>query len=58
MLLPELKRITIELIKQYPQHKGQLTEFYYLAESETEEDGKEEHECDLAYRDMQELIEN
>lgn len=58
MRLAELKRITIDLIKQYPNHKGQLTEYYYLAESETEEDGKEEHECDLAYRDMQELIKN
>jgi hypothetical protein len=56
MLLPELKRITIDLIKEYPKHKGQLTEYYYLAESETEEDGKEEHECELAYRDMMDLV--
>jgi hypothetical protein len=56
MALSELKALTIDLIKQYPQHKGQLTEYYYLAESEIEEGGSVEHECELAQRDMMELV--
>ena len=56
MALSELKTLTIDLIKQYPQHKGQLTEYYYLAESEIEEGGSVEHECELAQRDMMELV--
>lgn len=56
MTLSELKELTINLIKQYPKHKGQLTEYYYLAESEIEEGGSVEHECELAQRDMMELV--
>jgi hypothetical protein len=56
MTLSELKSFTIDLIKQYPQHKGQLTEYYYLAESEVEEGGSIQHECELAERDMIDLV--
>jgi hypothetical protein len=56
MALSELKAFTIDLIKQYPQHKGQLTEYYYLAESEIEEGGSVEHECEIARTDMMDLI--
>jgi hypothetical protein len=56
MALSELKALTIDLIKQYPHHKGQLTEYYYLAESEIEEGGSVEHECELAQRDMMDLV--
>ena len=56
MTLLELKAFTIDLIKQYPHHKGQLTEYYYLAESEIEEGGSVQHECELAERDMIDLV--
>jgi hypothetical protein len=56
MALSELKALTIDLIKQYPQHKGQLTEYYYLAETEIEEGGSVENECELAQRDMMDLV--
>ena len=56
MTLSELKAFTIDLIKQYPQHKGQLTEYYYLAESEIEEGGSVVNECQLAHTDMMELV--
>jgi hypothetical protein len=56
MTLSELKTFTIYLIKLYPQHKWQLTEYYYLAESEIEEGGSIQHECELAERDMIDLV--
>ena len=56
MNLKTLKEKTLELIKNYPQYKGDFKDYYYLALSEIEEGGSEQHECDLAYNDMLEIV--
>lgn len=45
-----------EVIKEYPTLEGDIIEFVQYAKSEIEDDGSEEHECDLAWHDIQELI--
>jgi hypothetical protein len=55
--LQNLKSLVTNTIKDYPQLKDEVTELYYLAVSEIEEGGSESHECDLAERDILELIE-
>jgi hypothetical protein len=56
MGIKELKETTLKLIDMHPKHTEELRELYFLAMSEIEEGGSEEHECDLAYRDMLEVI--
>jgi len=55
--LTELKRFYWEQIKLYPFLQSQLSELVELAMSEIEEGGSESNECNLAYRDMVEIIE-
>lgn len=55
MNLSELKLEAIRIIKAKPEIKSEITELYFLAESEIEEGGSVEHECSLAYNDMIEM---
>ena len=54
--LMELKVEVLRLIDKYPNKSDELRELYYLAGDEIESGGSESHECDLAWRDMLELI--
>ena len=56
MNLPQLKEETKKFVAENPDLKDEILDFYYLAVSEIEEGGSEQHECDLAYNDMVELI--
>ena len=56
MNLPQLKEETTKFVAENPDLKDEILDFYYLAVSEIEEGGSEQHECDLAYNDMVELI--
>jgi hypothetical protein len=56
MGIKELKETTLKLIDMHPKHTEELRELYFLAMSEIEDGGSETHECDLAYRDMLELV--
>ena len=56
MNLTELKKEVLKMIDIHPKHTEELRELYFLAVSEIEEGGSETHECELAYTDMQDLI--
>lgn len=58
MNLKTLKEKTRELIKEYPAYIEELSSLYELALDEIEEGGSEDHECELAYNDMLEIINN
>lgn len=58
MTLSELRKESLRLVKEHPQHANDIWDFYSLAVSEIEEGGSESHECDLAYNDINELINN
>ena len=54
----QLKTEAIRIINNNPGYKDEITELYYLAKSEIEDGGSEEHECELAYNDMLEYENN
>ena len=56
MNIKELKTKTLEFIKKRPDLKEELLDFYQLALDEIEDGGSENHECELAISDMEELI--
>ena len=58
MNLKTLKEKTLELLKKYPQYKSDFEDYYYLALSEIEEGGSENHECVLAYNDMLAIVDD
>ena len=58
MNIETLKEKTIELLETHPEYKHHFEEYYYLALSEIEEGGSEQHECDTAYNEMLAIIEN
>jgi len=58
MNLQTLRNYLKESITNHPQHKEEILSLYSLCLSEIEEEGSEEHECDLCYRDVEELINN
>ena len=58
MNLEILKEKTKDLISQYPAYSEELTDLYYLALDEIEDGGSEVHECNLAYNDMLDIINN
>ena len=55
--LTELKRFYWAQVKLYPFLNKELSELVELAMSEIDEGGSESNECNLAYRDMVEIIE-
>jgi hypothetical protein len=56
MGIKELKERVLKLIDMHPKHTEELRDLYFLAMSEIDEGGSETHECDLALRDMLELV--
>jgi hypothetical protein len=51
-----LKIEVLRLIDKYPKQANELRDLYYLASDGVEEGESESHECDLAWRDMLELV--
>ena len=49
---------TRELLKNNPQYSEEIEQLYYLALSEIEDGSSEIHECNLAYIDMLDIINN
>jgi hypothetical protein len=58
MNLTILREKTKDLISQYPAYSEELTDLYRLALDEIEDGSSESHECNLAYSDMLEIINN
>jgi hypothetical protein len=58
MTILELRAETKKLAAEHPLFQDELYDFYYLAISEIEDGGSEVHECELAYNDMIELVNN
>ena len=56
MNISQLKQFAINSIKENPNLKDQIVSLYQLALDEVEEGGREEHECQLAERDILDLI--
>ena len=46
----------MQVIDKHPKHADEIRDFYSLAISEIEEGGSEEHECELAWSDIEDLI--
>lgn len=57
MNLQQLREKAKQLIQQNPDLKDDIIGFFSLAVSEIEEGGSEQHECELAYSDMMDLLE-
>ena len=58
MTLADLRVETTILIKAHPLHTATLIDFYQLAADEVSDGGSETHECELAYNDMLEVVNN
>lgn len=43
-------------IKEHPEKKNEIIDLFQLAESEVEEGGSVEHECELAMDSLKEII--
>ena len=56
MTLKELKKYCVEIIQQHPHHEMEIRDFYDLAEMEVEDGGSENHECELAMSDIEDLV--
>ena len=56
MTLRELYRYCADKAKQYPEYEMQIHSFYDLAEMEIQDGGSVEHECELAFEDINQLI--
>jgi len=58
MNLTILEEKTKELIGQYPAYSEELIDLYHLALDEIEDGSSEFHECNLAYSDMLDIVNN
>ncbi len=58
MTLRDLYQYCVEKAKQHPEYEMQIHSFYDLAEMEVEDGGSEDHECELAVSDIDDLINN
>ena len=56
MTLTDLKKYAEEVSKQYPQIDDEVRDLYFLAEMEVEDGESEANECELAIRDIKQLI--
>ena len=56
MTIEELKAYIREKGKEHPSLRTELAELYELAVDEIDTGGSEQHECELAYNDIEELI--
>lgn len=57
MNLLQLKEKTNTLIADNPNIESEIADLYFLAKDEIEEGGSVEHECNLAYESMLQMIE-
>jgi len=55
MTLDTLEQHTQKFINDFPEAEREFLDYYSLAQSEIEEGGSEQHECDLAYNEMLEI---
>jgi len=56
MTLQDLHKYCVEKAKQHPEHFGEIMGFYDLAKMEVEDGESEDHECELAVSDINDLI--
>ena len=56
MILRDLKEYCEDYCETFPSFKDQIWEFYDLAVMEVEDGGSEDHECELAVSDINDLI--
>lgn len=56
MNIQTLKEKTTELLKIHPAYAEEFEALLFLALDEIEDGGSEQHECDLAYNEMLEII--
>lgn len=57
MTLGQLKTYAEDMSNRYPELNDQIRDLYFLAEMEVEDGESEDHECELAYSDIETLIE-
>lgn len=50
------KQKTLELMDRYPSYSEEFMDLYQYAMDEIEEGGSEDHECELSYNDMLEIL--
>ena len=56
--LTELKTYCTKMIGENPTLKDEIQDLYQLACDEVEQGGSENHECELAYSDIDYIINN
>ena len=56
MTLRELHQYCVEMIELHPHLEMEIRNFYDLAEMEVEDGGSEAHKCELAMRNIVDLI--
>jgi hypothetical protein len=56
MTLRDLHQYCQEVVEKYPSLTDDIMGFYDLAEMEVEDGGSENHECELAVSDINDLI--
>jgi len=56
MTLRDLYQYCVEMANQYPEKATDIHSFYDLAEMEVQDGESEDNECELAYSDINQLI--
>ena len=56
MTLRDLYQYCVEKANQYPELANEIDTFYDLAKMEVEDGESEDHECELAVSDIEDLI--
>jgi hypothetical protein len=56
MTIIELKAIAVQMIADFPHLEDDVTSYFHLAQDEIEQGGSEYHECELAYWDIMNLL--
>ena len=56
MTLTDLRNYCNEMAEKHPEHAEEINSFYDLAEMEVEDGESEWNECELAFSDIKELI--
>jgi len=56
MTLRDLYQYCVEKANQHPDKAIEIHSFYDLAEMEVQDGGSVDHECELAYSDINQLI--
>lgn len=55
MTLDQLESYTKDFIKDYPQHRDELVDLFFLAKAEIDSEEPEHSECEKAFYSMQEV---